>query len=838
MKKSARRKKKNQTDHTPEQTKREVLGVCLVALGLFLGASLYSDAVGLVGKAVGSFFFGMTGIIGYAIPALILIGGVLVIIFSERPVRPLTAFFAALFFLSLLSAVHIGARDSIESVKTLDYFKDAYQYGNTYRAGGGLIGSLLAYPSLLLMGKIGSYIVFIAAMLIAFLVTTRLSLKQAGEKLGQGIKQGVGVMSERMSERRGALYTVNLSEPEVIMPKSVQKGKPGKKISKLTDDPYRIEPAWGGATGGNPSKVKNAPDTLAFLPTSGALERRELHAEKIEKEFDRMQPEHRSAGEYFVSDEMEDDIPTAGRIVRNAPIIKKTDKTQTAHIDDTARAKDPEKAPGHVPIVYQRPPYGLLNPVEQAFIPNESPIEKAKLLEDTLATFNISAKVINYSVGPVITRFELQPAKGVRVNRITALSQDLALALAAQRVRIEAPIPGKQAIGIEIPNKNTAKVLLREMVESREFQTEKSSIAFALGKDIAGKIITADLDRMPHMLIAGSTGSGKSVCINDIIISMAYKSSPDDLRLVLIDPKVVEMRMYAVLPHLMLPVVTDAKRAAGALKWTVMEMERRYKLIAELNARDLSRYNQLVSDPAEKLPKLVVVIDELADLMMVAAKDVEDSICRIAQLGRAAGIHMIVATQRPSTDVITGLIKANIPSRIAFAVSSAVDSRVILDEGGAEKLLGKGDMLFHANGASKPVRAQAALVTDEEVERVMDFFGEHVEAQPLREDNYEKLASCASSGTAQGNGNQEDDLLPEAVKIVLNDGQASISMIQRKLRVGYARAARLIDIMENLKVVSASDGSKPRRVLIGRSDYERMFGSKAESVQGEANDEN
>jgi S-DNA-T family DNA segregation ATPase FtsK/SpoIIIE len=832
MKKSARRKKKSQTDRTPEQTKREVLGVCLIALGLFLGASLYSDAVGLVGKAVDGFFFGMIGLVGYAIPALTIIWGVLVIIFSEKPVRPLTAFLVALFFLSLLSAMHIGARDSIESVKALDYFKDAYAYGKTYRAGGGFVGSLLAYPSLLLMGKIGSYIVFIAAMLIAFLVTTRLSLKRAGEKLGQGIKQGVGVVSERMSERRGALYTEDLSEPEDIRPKPVAKGKQEKKVFKAQDDLFRMEPVREDDFAGNPSKVKNAPDTLEFLPTSGALERKSPHGDRIEKEFDRMQPEHMPEGEYFVTDEMEADSPAAGRIARNAPAIKRSDRAQTARAEENVRANEPEKAPEHVPIVYQRPPYDLLNPVEQAFSPTESPIEKAKLLEDTLATFNISAKVINYSVGPVITRFELQPAKGVRVNRITALSQDLALALAAQRVRIEAPIPGKQAIGIEIPNKNTAKVLLREVVESREFQAEKSPIAFALGKDIAGKIITADLDRMPHMLIAGSTGSGKSVCINDIIISMAYKSSPDDLRLVLIDPKVVEMRMYAALPHLMLPVVTDAKKAAGALKWTVMEMERRYKLIAELNARDLSRYNQLVSDPAEKLAKLVVVIDELADLMMVAAKDVEDSICRIAQLGRAAGIHMIVATQRPSTDVITGLIKANIPSRIAFAVSSAVDSRVILDEGGAEKLLGKGDMLFHANGASKPVRAQAALVTDEEVERVMDFFGEHVEAQPLREDDFEKLASCASSGGAQGNGKQEDDLLPEAVKIVLNDGQASISMIQRKLRVGYARAARLIDIMENLKIVSASEGSKPRRVLIGRADYERMFGA-AGSVQGE-----
>ena len=832
MKRSAKRKKNKANDRTPEQTKREVLGVCLIALGLFVGASLYSDAVGLVGAAVGGFFFGTMGFFGYAVPAVLLAWGVLVIVFSEKPVRPLTVFLAALFLIALLSTVHIGARTAIDSVKAFDYYKDAYVFGQTYHKGGGFLGALLAYPALLLMGEVGSYIVFVATMLIAFLLTTRLSLRRAGEKLGNGIKLGVDAVSERVNERRQYLYTEDLAEPEEIRPKPAKpKGKKDKPLPAPARKPdlYRIEPIREEYVVGGPRTVKNARDELEFLPTSGALERKPGREDRFERDFDKMRGEPAPEGEYFVSDEAEDLASGASRISRNAPAVPKA---------ETAKPAPPASAPAacekpceHVPIVYQRPPYDLLTPVEAGYTASESPFEKAKLLEETLATFNISAKVINYSVGPVITRFELQPAKGVRVNRITALSQDLALALAAQRVRIEAPIPGKQAIGIEIPNKNTAKVLLREVVESREFQAERSSIAFALGKDIAGKIITADLDRMPHMLIAGATGSGKSVCINDIIISMAYKSSPEDLRMVLIDPKVVEMRMYAPLPHLLLPVVTDAKKAAGALRWTVMEMERRYKLIAELNARDLMRYNQLVPAGEEKLPKLVVVIDELADLMMVAAKEVEDSICRIAQLGRAAGIHMIVATQRPSTDVITGLIKANIPSRIAFAVSSAVDSRVILDEGGAEKLLGKGDMLFHANGASKPLRAQAALVTDEEVERVMDFFTEHVEAQPTREDDFEKIASAASAGAAQGNGKQEDDLLPEAVKIVLNDGQASISMIQRKLRVGYARAARLIDIMENMKIVSSSEGSKPRRVLIGRADYERMFGGGAN--QGE-----
>ena len=836
MKKSARSKKKKNAGRAPEQTRREALGVVWVALGLFLGASLYSDAVGILGNAISGFFFGAAGIAAYVVPAVILICGVLVIVFSEQPVRPLTAFLVVLFFLALLSTIHIGARADIGSTKLLDYYKDAYQYGKTYRAGGGVVGALLAYPSLLLMGTIGSYITFITVMLIAFLLTTKLSIKRAGEKLGTGIRQGVDAVSERISERRQTLYTEALNEPAEARSKPAAKKPKGKKgvraqVPLAVFDSYIIDPAHATHTDHDLRKVKNAPDELAFMPESGALERRNPREEKLARDFERMPPEPLLERDYFITDEL--DEPGESRIARNAP--RTPPKKRETLLPEVI--VEPPAEPVH--LEYQRPPFDLLNPAEPNFGPaSESPLEKAKLLEETLATFNISARVINYSVGPVITRFELQPAKGVRVNRITALSQDLALALAAQRVRIEAPIPGKQAIGIEIPNKNTAKVLLREVIESREFQSEKSSIAFALGKDIAGKIITADLARMPHMLVAGTTGSGKSVCINDIIISMAYKASPEELRLVLIDPKVVEMRMYAPLPHLLLPVVTDAKKAAGALKWTVMEMDRRYKLIAELNARDLARYTQLVGEGGEKLPQLVVVIDELADLMMVAAKDVEDSICRIAQLGRAAGIHMIVATQRPSTDVITGLIKANIPSRIAFAVSSAVDSRVILDEGGAEKLLGKGDMLFHANGAGRPIRAQAALVTDEEVERVMEFFGEHVMAKPLCEDDFERITASASASIAQGNGKQEDDLLPEAVKIVLNDGQASISMIQRKLRVGYARAARLIDIMETQKIVSASEGSKPRRVLIGRGDYERMFGANAGAGGAAYDDEN
>ena len=479
--------------------------------------------------------------------------------------------------------------------------------------------------------------------------------------------------------------------------------------------------------------------------------------------------------------------------------------------------------------VYAPPPVTLLAEPKQGGFGSENPSEAAQILVDTLASFNIAVKITDYSVGPVVTRFELQPAPGVRVSKIMGLSNDIALALAAPRVRIEAPIPGKAAVGIEIPNKKAIPVVLREIVESKEFNKATSPITLAFGKDIAGKVITADLAKMPHLLIAGSTGSGKSVCINDLIVSMVYKSSPADLRMILVDPKVVELSVYGALPHLLIPVVTEPKKAASALRWAVNEMMKRYKLFSEVGARELERYNSLQKEASSKLPKLVVIIDELADLMMVAPDEVEDSICRIAQLGRAAGIHLIVATQRPSADIITGLIKANIPSRCAFAVSSGIDSRIILDAMGAEKLLGRGDMLFHPTGASKATRVQCAFISDEEVERVMDYFSKQEQTPSFDEKFVTEVTAESSSGSAGqfGEGKQEDELLPEALKVVLENNSASISMIQRRLRVGYARAARLIDIMEQHGYVSGFEGSKPRRVLIKQSEFNQLYGGEA-----------
>ncbi|MBR5949106.1 MAG: DNA translocase FtsK [Clostridia bacterium] len=515
------------------------------------------------------------------------------------------------------------------------------------------------------------------------------------------------------------------------------------------------------------------------------------------------------------------------------PVVEQSGSDQ---IDETETAQEGDESvvieQPSPEYVYQRPPINLLKlPDPTVAIGAESPEEKARVLIETLKSFNIEAKIVNISIGPSITRFELQPAQGVRVNKITGLSNDIALALAASRVRIEAPIPGKSAIGIEIPNSNTAAVLLRELIDNSDFSSAKSPLTFAVGKDITGNAVYADLGRMPHMLVAGQTGSGKSVCINGIILSLVYKSSPKDVRMILIDPKVVELSIFSTLPHLYCPVVTEPKKAAGALRWAVNEMDQRYKRMAEVHARDIDRYNAVQKDENERWPRLVIIIDELADLMIVAGKDVEDSICRIAQLGRACGIHLIVATQRPSADVITGLIKANIPTRIAFAVANSIDSRVILDATGADKLLGRGDMLFHPNGAPKPIRAQGAYVDDEEVEAIAEFFTQTTSQQPVfKTDMLAEITGVGGGSTpGQGNGKQEDELLPDAVRLVIESGAASISMIQRRLRVGYARAARLIDIMEQKRYVSEADGSKPRKVLLDAAGYNEIFGGEIAS---------
>ena len=475
---------------------------------------------------------------------------------------------------------------------------------------------------------------------------------------------------------------------------------------------------------------------------------------------------------------------------------------------------------------YEFPPVEFLTSGKTATKMGKKAVtDTANKLQKTLYSFGVSAKVENVSVGPTITRYELKPAEGVRVSKIANLADDIALSLAAETIRIEAPIPGKQAVGIEIPNKEKEVVHLRDIIDSNEFKNAKSKLSFALGKNAAGEAIVTDIAKMPHVLIAGSTGSGKSVCINTLITSIIYKAKPSEVKLVMVDPKVVELSVYNGIPHLLIPVVTDPKKAAGALAWAVQEMVNRYHLFAEKNVRDIAGYNEaLEKEGAEgKLPQIVIIIDELADLMMVAKNDVEDAICRLAQMARAAGMHLVIATQRPSVDVITGIIKANIASRISFAVTSQVDSRTILDSAGAEKLLGKGDMLFFPTGVLKPIRIQGAFVSDSEVEKIVSFLKENG-GPTYSEDVLEKIerANSTDKELDEQDDDETDPFLMEAIDTVVDLGQASASFIQRRFKVGYARAGRIIDQMEARGIISGYEGSKPRQVLVSKEQWQEL----------------
>lgn len=477
-------------------------------------------------------------------------------------------------------------------------------------------------------------------------------------------------------------------------------------------------------------------------------------------------------------------------------------------------------------LTYEFPQIDLLNKNNMVQLNKEDKKElltNAKVLESTLESFGVSAKVIQVSKGPSVTRFELQPKAGVKVSKIVNLADDIALNLASGGVRIEAPIPGKAAVGIEVPNKDLTPVYLREVIESDEFIYSKAKIAFAMGKDIGGNCVVSDLSKTPHLLIAGATGSGKSVCLNTLIIGILYKYLPEEVKLLMIDPKVVELSIFNGIPHLLVPVVTDPKKAAGALYWAVNEMTKRYKLFADNNVRNIEGYNELLAKGIikEKLPLIVIIIDELADLMMVCPNEVEDYIARLSQMARAAGMHLVIATQRPSVDVITGVIKANIPSRISFAVSSSIDSRTILDSSGAEKLLGKGDMLFLPIGESKALRIQGAFITEEEVEKVVDFIKSQDNNAEYKDELIEQMENANTEDSSEETS--QDSLLEEAVRIVINADQASASLLQRRLRIGYNRASRIIDEMEDRGFISGRDGSKPRQVLITENEFVNYF---------------
>lgn len=709
---------------------------------------------------------------------------------------------------SILLILFLGAITNIFTLSELPQqtnflaaIRDCYEQGINY--GGGLISGILAWPLLKLCGTWGAGII-IAILILAFImlvfgitiIDIYETIKKAKNKAQNKVTKVKEQQLERMQlkNRAGACHKKDKSWLKDM-------AKLDKIEQEETERPQQIEPV------NDVAQVKGE-----TLNTVNILEDFEKSPDEIEKY---------ETKDEFLNLVSENHIEK--REQENNPDNYKADKLEKTEMFDVLQADETLSEES-----YKAPSIEFLKAPKNVDFGkrNEELHATAAKLTETLKSFGVGATITEISCGPSVTRYELQPSVGVKISKITNLADDIALNLAAAGVRIEAPIPNKSAVGIEVPNKITSVVNIREILESEKFQKSQSKLTVALGKDISGNISIADISKMPHLLIAGATGSGKSVCINSLIVSLIYKASPEDVKLLLIDPKVVELGIYNGIPHLLIPVVTDPKKAAGALGWAVCEMLNRYKLFAENSVRDFKRYNELAKtgESLKKLPQIVIIIDELADLMMVAPNDVEDSICRLAQMARAAGMHLVIATQRPSVDVITGIIKANIPSRIAFAVSSQVDSRTIIDSSGAEKLLGRGDMLFLPVGQSKPQRIQGCLVSDEEIERVTDFVKQEANIDYDEEviNEIEKHVIKEKSGAKAEVAEKDaemDELMHKAIRCVVEYGQASTSLLQRKLKIGYSRAARILDEMEEQGIVSESIGSKPRKVLMSKAEW-------------------
>ena len=675
-------------------------------------------------------------------------------------------------------------------------------------SGGGALGAILATPLVKLLGKVGATILCIGAVILLAVFTFGINMSEiinnmvekSEENREERLERKLKQKEEQLKARQEAIEN-RKKEKELMRERANREVLEDENIGE------QIKINFGGRIlddedSKKRKKYDHKDDDLTPLTKETKMAQAAVQPDVIENNLFRQEAE------------------------------KKEDKTKEVLQLEHAMIVEDEN--------YEYPPIEILSKGPKKGLKGgaKALTDTATKLQKTLYSFGVSAKVENVSVGPAITRYELKPAEGVRVSKIANLADDIALNLAAETIRIEAPIPGKQAVGIEVPNKEKEAVHLREVLESEEFENNKSKLTVALGKDVAGNIQLADIAKMPHVLIAGSTGSGKSVCINTIITSIIYNAKPSEVKMVMVDPKVVELSVYNGIPHLLIPVVTDPKKAAGALAWAVQEMDNRYNLFASKGVRDLKGYNKAIEkeEGMGKLPQIVIIVDELADLMMVAAKDVEEAICRLAQKARAAGMHLVIATQRPSVDVITGLIKANVPSRIAFAVSSQVDSRTILDSVGAEKLLGKGDMLFFPTGAPKPVRVQGAFVSDEEVEKIVDFVKQNGTAT-YSEDILETIENSNKSEKElmqeQAEDDETDPFLMDAIDAVVEQGTASTSFIQRRFKVGYARAGRIIDQMEERGIISGYQGSKPREVLITKERLEELkMGTELNEADG------
>ncbi len=787
-----------------------------IIFSILLTVLIYTES-GYVGMALSDFFGGMFGIIKYVVP----IGAFAVAI--KMACKDDDGYISSKIFQYTLLLIFVAVILSVYEIyngeinidqNISDVVKDAYSLGEN-NIGGGALGTIAAVPLFKLFGKVGTIILSVGASLILFAITFGVDISQM---ISNWIQSGVDKHKEKHEERMIAREEYEEARRQQQM-QAHKEGKRAKTVKENRKAYLEIENDNEGPKEIEPEQIK--------INLNGRTIEEESNNNRGRKKFKHEKDDLVPLGMEEKS-KMEPDF-IEGNLFKKEEEKKEEKVKEVLQLEHAMAVEDEH---------YEYPPVELLSKGTKKAIKGgaKALTEVATRLQKTLYSFGVQAKVENVSVGPAITRYELKPAEGVRVSKIANLADDIALNLAAETIRIEAPIPGKQAVGIEVPNTEKETVHFREVVESDAFQDSKSKLSVALGKDVAGNMEIADIAKMPHALIAGATGSGKSVCINTLITSIIYKAKPSEVKFVMVDPKVVELSVYNGIPHLLIPVVTDPKKAAGALAWAVQEMDNRYNLFAQKGVRDLKGYNAMAEkEGTGTLPQIVIIIDELADLMMVAAKEVEDSICRLAQKARAAGMHLIIATQRPSVDVITGIIKANIPSRIAFAVSSQVDSRTILDQVGAEKLLGKGDMLFYPSGAPKPVRVQGAFVSDEEVEKIVSFIKSNGEAT-YSEDILESIENSNKSDKelAAETGDPDDDTDPflmDAIDVVVETGQASTSFIQRRFKVGYARAGRIIDQMEERGVISGYQGSKPRQVLMSLEKLQELKMGTAEQKE-------
>ena len=803
------------------RSRRQLWAVILFAAGIFFLAVALIPGQGFW-NWLHTFCFGLFGWCAYLIaPALIYIA---VMAAMDKPIGALGHKVWQTFVLVALicGAAQIFAKTPIEGENFVE--KAAYLYeSGTKLKGGGLAAGLIGIP-LLSFGKTPAAVTILLFIFTFLMLITGATLLDLIRSAYKPVKKIGETYVERVEGRRRPQFNIDVPLDEEALPAhpvrvEEQSDEARETVQRAKE---KLMQAAGSQTMPLPAderaQEKAAAKETPLLDDLVGKIAKSIMAPPQPEQATGQSSEDRLAGEK---------APPAVQNGKENPAVETGAADKIAvELDEAKQLQATES--------YIFPPVYLLKEGEKPDGKDLSEELKAnaQLLVDALASFGVQTRIIDIARGPAVTRYELQPSAGVKISKITNLADDIALNLATSGVRIEAPIPNKAAMGIEVPNRQTSVVPIRDIIDSQAFREAKSKVTMCLGKDIGGSVCVADISKMPHMLIAGATGSGKSVCINSIIMSILYKASPEEVRLLMVDPKVVELGVYNGIPHLLVPVVTDPRKAAGALNWAVSEMLGRYKLFADNSVRDINGYNRLAEEQPErnlaKMPQIVIIIDELADLMIAAQNEVEDAICRLAQMARAAGMHLVIATQRPSVDVITGVIKANIPSRIAFAVSSQVDSRTILDSGGAEKLLGKGDMLFFPVGAAKPTRIQGCFVSDKEVEKVVAFIKGSQTAeyddQILEEIERQAEAAGKSAGGGSGGGgfDAQDEMLPAAIECVVETGQASTSLLQRKLKLGYARAARIIDEMESRGIVGPFEGSKPRQVLISRQQWIEM----------------